>query len=73
MSSTEPVWEYGVAVLLEPDLLLDPRRHLILKAWHQAAAEGPKDREADQVIQNIYYSCSVVVNFRLCCYEICAL
>jgi hypothetical protein len=35
---------------METDLLLDPRRHLILKAWHQAAClGGSKDREADQV------------------------
>ncbi len=48
MSGTAPVWEYAASALLEADLLLDPRRHLILKVWHQAEHTN-RDRELDQV------------------------
>jgi hypothetical protein len=48
VSGTAPVWEYGASALLEADLLLDPRRHLILKVWHQAGHNN-RDRELDQV------------------------
>jgi hypothetical protein len=48
VSGTGPVWEYAASALLEADLLLDPRRHLILKVWHQAGHTN-RDRELDQV------------------------
>jgi hypothetical protein len=48
VSGTAPVWEYAASALLEADLLLDPRRHLILKVWHQAGHTN-RDRELDQV------------------------
>jgi len=50
VKSQSPSWGYNIETLLDTQLLLDPRRHLILKVWHhQGEGRGP-DPLSDQVL-----------------------
>lgn len=48
--SQSPSWGYNVETLLDTQLLLDPRRHLILKVWHHQGDGLQPDPLTDQVL-----------------------